>query len=87
MGDSTAYGLDLFFPHDRLPDTQIGGTYELGCGFSELPYRFREQVTDVTKCQQWEQRTREYVLQQQPATTVIQSHAWVAFDRTRDGID
>lgn len=86
MGDSTAFGLDLFFPSDRLPGITHGGTYELGCGFSALPYSFRGGVEDVQRCQVWRERAADYVASEKPEVTVIQSHAWVAFDRVVDGV-
>jgi hypothetical protein len=87
MGDSTAYGLDLFFPQDSLPQMRRAGTYQLGCGFSRLAYRYEERVADVQHCQGWEQRTRDHVALHRPDATVIQSHAWVLFDRSVDGVD
>lgn len=85
MGDSTAFGLDVFFPANRLPGVLHKGTYELGCGFSALPYSFRGGVADVARCQGWGERTEQSVLEHSPEAAVIQSHAWVAFDRVKDG--
>ncbi len=87
MGDSTAFGLDLFFPHDRYPDIRTGGTWKFGCGFSATSYRNSYGVMPVDRCQDWVENTRAYVAQNAPEVVVIQDHTWSLFDRVVDGVD
>ena len=87
MGDSTAFGLDLFFPHDRYPDVRTGGTWTFGCGFSALPYRNSFGVMTVDRCQDWAERTRAEVAATSPEAVVIQDHTWSLFDRVVGGVD
>lgn len=85
MGDSVALGLDLYFPRDRYT-TEILGTYKIGCGFSELPFKTNLGVFPVTECQEWKSKTVEYLTSHDPEAVVIESPAWVSWPRIVNGV-
>lgn len=87
MGDSVALGLDMYFPRDRYPDTEVTGTYQFACSFSALPYRTALGVFDVSGCQGWDERAAVYLRDRPTAAVVVESPGWVLFPRVVAGRD
>ena len=84
-GDSTMLRLWDQFPHDRYPQTSVGGPARLGCGFVPIPSVYGSEIRSQDECAGWLQGWPEEVAARSPDVAVVGSVVWDAFDRYIDG--
>ena len=86
MGDSVALGLDMHYPRDRYA-TEVGGSYQIGCGYSTRDFRTNLGVFTTDVCQQWRAKATQYISDKAPEAVVVAAPVWDLFPRVVAGLD